>query len=170
MAAKQEFASRFAKHKDELEWLFMELYNIYVFWSQNTYHIRATVFTSRFPFQSACDCFCILPCFFDHIQVIVIDILKQAQYLMPARSFGFHNLLLTDLLDLLAAFLIALNLLPLHNSHSLQFFTNRFQPLFIRCLVWSELLVISCSVVIDSIIFTHQAHIICADKSRILFR
>ena len=24
MAAKQEFASRFAKHKDELEWLFME--------------------------------------------------------------------------------------------------------------------------------------------------
>ena len=27
MAAKQEFASRFAKHKDELEWLFMELYH-----------------------------------------------------------------------------------------------------------------------------------------------
>ena len=26
MAEKQEFASRFAKHKDELEWLFMELY------------------------------------------------------------------------------------------------------------------------------------------------
>ena len=28
MAAKQEFASRFAKHKDELEWLFMELYRV----------------------------------------------------------------------------------------------------------------------------------------------
>ena len=28
MAAKQEFASRFAKHKDELEWLFMKLYQI----------------------------------------------------------------------------------------------------------------------------------------------
>ena len=27
MAAKQEFESRFAKHKDELEWLFMELYH-----------------------------------------------------------------------------------------------------------------------------------------------
>ena len=27
MAAKQEFTSRFAKHKDELEWLFMELYH-----------------------------------------------------------------------------------------------------------------------------------------------
>ena len=27
MATKQEFASRFAKHKDELEWLFMELYH-----------------------------------------------------------------------------------------------------------------------------------------------
>ena len=27
MASKQEFASRFAKHKDELEWLFMELYH-----------------------------------------------------------------------------------------------------------------------------------------------
>ena len=27
MAVKQEFASRFAKHKDELEWLFMELYH-----------------------------------------------------------------------------------------------------------------------------------------------
>ena len=27
MAAKQEFASRFAKHKNELEWLFMELYH-----------------------------------------------------------------------------------------------------------------------------------------------
>ena len=27
MAAKQEFVSRFAKHKDELEWLFMELYH-----------------------------------------------------------------------------------------------------------------------------------------------
>ena len=27
MAAKQEFASRFARHKDELEWLFMELYH-----------------------------------------------------------------------------------------------------------------------------------------------
>ena len=26
MAVKQEFESRFAKHKDELEWLFMELY------------------------------------------------------------------------------------------------------------------------------------------------
>ena len=23
----QEFSSRFARHKDELEWLFMELYN-----------------------------------------------------------------------------------------------------------------------------------------------
>ena len=29
MAVKQEFASRFAKHKDELEWLFMELYHSY---------------------------------------------------------------------------------------------------------------------------------------------
>ena len=28
MATKQEFASRFAKHKDELEWLFMELYRV----------------------------------------------------------------------------------------------------------------------------------------------
>ena len=28
MAAKQEFESRFAKHKDELEWLFMELYRV----------------------------------------------------------------------------------------------------------------------------------------------
>ena len=27
MATKQEFESRFAKHKDELEWLFMELYH-----------------------------------------------------------------------------------------------------------------------------------------------
>lgn len=27
MAVKQEFESRFAKHKDELEWLFMELYH-----------------------------------------------------------------------------------------------------------------------------------------------
>ena len=27
MAAKQEFESRFAQHKDELEWLFMELYH-----------------------------------------------------------------------------------------------------------------------------------------------
>ena len=27
MVAKQEFASRFARHKDELEWLFMELYH-----------------------------------------------------------------------------------------------------------------------------------------------
>ena len=27
MAAKQEFESRFTKHKDELEWLFMELYH-----------------------------------------------------------------------------------------------------------------------------------------------
>ena len=27
MAVKQEFASRFAKRKDELEWLFMELYH-----------------------------------------------------------------------------------------------------------------------------------------------
>ena len=27
MAGKQEFESRFAKHKDELEWLFMELYH-----------------------------------------------------------------------------------------------------------------------------------------------
>ena len=27
MAAKKEFESRFAKHKDELEWLFMELYH-----------------------------------------------------------------------------------------------------------------------------------------------
>ena len=27
MAAKQEFESRFVKHKDELEWLFMELYH-----------------------------------------------------------------------------------------------------------------------------------------------
>ena len=27
MVAKQEFESRFAKHKDELEWLFMELYH-----------------------------------------------------------------------------------------------------------------------------------------------
>ena len=27
MAAKQEFESRFAKRKDELEWLFMELYH-----------------------------------------------------------------------------------------------------------------------------------------------
>ena len=27
MAAKQEIESRFAKHKDELEWLFMELYH-----------------------------------------------------------------------------------------------------------------------------------------------
>ena len=36
MAAKQEFASRFAKHKDELEWLFMELYHNrkgWKFWS-----------------------------------------------------------------------------------------------------------------------------------------
>ena len=28
MATKQEFESRFAKHKDELEWLFMELYHL----------------------------------------------------------------------------------------------------------------------------------------------
>ena len=28
MAVKQEFESRFAKHKDELEWLFMELYRV----------------------------------------------------------------------------------------------------------------------------------------------
>ena len=28
MATKQEFESRFAKHKDELEWLFMELYRV----------------------------------------------------------------------------------------------------------------------------------------------
>ena len=28
MATKQEFASRLAKHKDELEWLFMELYRV----------------------------------------------------------------------------------------------------------------------------------------------
>ena len=27
MAVKHEFESRFAKHKDELEWLFMELYH-----------------------------------------------------------------------------------------------------------------------------------------------
>ena len=27
MAAKQEFESRFAKHKDEPEWLFRELYH-----------------------------------------------------------------------------------------------------------------------------------------------
>ena len=27
MATKQEFESRFAKRKDELEWLFMELYH-----------------------------------------------------------------------------------------------------------------------------------------------
>ena len=27
MAVKQEFASRFAKRKDELEWLVMELYH-----------------------------------------------------------------------------------------------------------------------------------------------
>ena len=27
MAVKQEFESRFAKRKDELEWLFMELYH-----------------------------------------------------------------------------------------------------------------------------------------------
>ena len=27
MATKQEFEARFAKHKDELEWLVMELYH-----------------------------------------------------------------------------------------------------------------------------------------------
>ena len=30
MAVKQEFESRFAKHKDELEWLFMELSLIHI--------------------------------------------------------------------------------------------------------------------------------------------